>query len=412
MNELFCLIVGGGLSGLVLANLLADENILLIEQDEQLGGVTSYMNFAASNTSFQVLANIKDDKFYEDLVSYSPNYSDFSMLKVLSENSSLAIELLQSFGVEFEFGIKNSFNHQIPRELSPLKDAKQSVINPLINRLISKNVNILTKAKLVDFKDNFASILYKDEILKIKVKNIAFCTGGFSNDKDFIKIHYPLAFYAKTLSKNNANSLKIMLKNSAIPTQLSLMRFAFILPMEIFKYGILINSDFKRFVSEDKGRQELAIAILNEFKQGKKVKLLLDNHGINYINDTSNFKKYYSLKDIDERLISVVNDYNLGIINRIDEFGKNLNNIAIKEIKESLFYLCDVDVYLNYTLGGVKSNTNAQIIDINTNKAINNMFVIGEASAMFGEARLSGVASTACVVFAMNASKTMLENKI
>lgn len=114
MNELFCLIVGGGLSGLVLANLLADENILLIEQDEQLGGVTSYMNFAASNTSFQALANIKDDKFYEDLVSYSPNYSDFSMLKVLSENSSLAIELLQSFGVEFEFGIKNSFNHQIP----------------------------------------------------------------------------------------------------------------------------------------------------------------------------------------------------------------------------------------------------------------------------------------------------------
>lgn len=45
MNELFCLIVGGGLSGLVLANLLADENILLIEQNEQLGGVTSYMNF-------------------------------------------------------------------------------------------------------------------------------------------------------------------------------------------------------------------------------------------------------------------------------------------------------------------------------------------------------------------------------
>lgn len=200
-----------------------------------------------------------------------------------------------------------------------------------------------------------------------------------------------------------------MLKNSAIPTQLSLMRFAFILPMEIFKYGILINSDFKRFVSEDKGRQELAIAILNEFKQGKKVKLLLDNHGINYINDTSNFKKYYSLKDIDERLIGVVNDYNLGIINRVDEFGKNLNNIAIKEIKESLFYLCDVDVYLNYTLGGVKSNTNAQIIDINTNKAINNMFVIGEASVMFSKARLSGVASTACVVFAMNASKTMLK---
>lgn len=52
------------------------------------------MNFAASNTKLQALANIKDDKFYEDLVSYSPNYSDFSMLKVLSENSLLAIELL------------------------------------------------------------------------------------------------------------------------------------------------------------------------------------------------------------------------------------------------------------------------------------------------------------------------------
>lgn len=72
-----------------------------------------------------------------------------------------------------------------------------------------------------------------------------------------------------------------------------------------------------------------------------------------------------------------------------------------------MFYLCDV--YLNYTLGEIKSNTNAQIIDINTNKAIDNMFVIGEASAMFSKARLSGVASTACVVFAMNASKTMLE---
>lgn len=84
----------------------------------------------------------------------------------------------------------------------------------------------------------------------------------------------------------------------------------------------------------------------------------------------SNFKKYYSLKDIDERLIGIVNGYNLGIINRIDELGKNLNNIAIKKIKESLFYLCDIDIYLNYTLGEIKSNTNAQIIDINTNNSL------------------------------------------
>lgn len=61
------------------------------------------------------------------------------------------------------------------------------MINPLINRLLSKNLNILTKAKLIDFDNGIASILHKDEIIKIKVKNIAFCTGGFDNEKEFIK---------------------------------------------------------------------------------------------------------------------------------------------------------------------------------------------------------------------------------
>ncbi|MBZ7981728.1 NAD(P)/FAD-dependent oxidoreductase [Campylobacter sp. RM12640] len=68
MNELFCLIVGSGISGLTLANLLVKQDILLIEQDDELGGAKSYLNFAASNSSFQQLANIKDDKFYDDLI--------------------------------------------------------------------------------------------------------------------------------------------------------------------------------------------------------------------------------------------------------------------------------------------------------------------------------------------------------
>lgn len=408
MNELFCLIVGSGISGLTLANLLVKQDILLIEQDDELGGAKSYLNFAASNSSFQQLANIKDDKFYDDLISYSTNYADFTLLKELSEKSAQATQLLKSFGVEFELAISNSLNHSVPRELHPLKNAKESVINPLINRLLSKNVNILTKAKLIDFDNGIASILHKDEIIKIKVKNIAFCTGGFANDKEFIKIHYPLAYYAKTMSKNNSNSLKILLKNGAIPTQLSLMRFAFVLPMDIFKYGILINSDFKRFVREDSSRQDLAIAILNEIKNGKLVKLLLDNHGINYINDTSIFYKYYSLEEIDKRLINCVDEYNSYFSNRIDKLGKNLNNISIKAINKPMFYLANVDVYLNYTLGGVKSDIFARVVDIDTNTAKNNMFAIGEVSSMFGEARLSGAASIACVVFAMNASQFML----
>lgn len=53
----------------------------------------------------------------------------------------------------------------------------------------------------------------------------------------------------------------------------------------------------------------------------------------------------------------------------------------------------------------------ARVVDIDTNTAKNNMFAIGEVSSMFKEARLSGAASIACVVFAMNASNFILENK-
>ncbi|CZE48991.1 FAD-binding protein [Campylobacter geochelonis] len=434
------IIVGSGLAGMCVANLLSDtgKKVAIFEKQNMLFGSSRYstLNLATCENSLQKSLGIKDNAttFLDDMYGFSGGFGDKKLLGILAINSNLALKTLQSFGCEYKDEIFLKDYHSVARVCEPKHSAIKSILNPLHQRIINK-VDIFLEQEIVDLEKNGSKIdavILKDDT-KLKAKIVVFATGGFSRDKEFIHLQNPLASFTKsqTTAQSNANSLKTLLKVGAIPVQVELMRYAFNFGIEILPYSLIIDINTgQRLCDESKTRQELAYEILHADKVSKFAKgsiALFDEYAIktlfskellqSYI-DKSMIKIFNNTFDIAEffgldnnKFDSQIKLYNSYFDSGIDtKFGKNLLNPAYKKLEKAPFYALNLEVYLNYTQGGVAINEHSQVINIKTFQPFSNLFVVGEASGgVHGMGRLNGCSSLECVVFAMQCAKKIKE---
>lgn len=441
-SEYDLIIVGSGLSGLMLANLFVGSKfrVCLLEKEQKLFGNSgiSTLNFAICKSKFQKEFNIDDDVefFLGDMLRYGEEFANKNLLKIIAQFSNNALELLLSYGCEFKNEVFLKDNHSLPRVLEPKVNSISSILNPLLSRLKNNNIEIFMGTEVVDLyiKDSeIVGIVLADNGI-LCAKNVVFATGGFSRDKDFVSLQYPLALFASTFAMRGATakSLKFLLKNGAIGTQLALMRFAFDFVIEILPYSIIVDTNNSmRLCNESRDRQEIALEILNAMSKGKNSKYpiaIFDEYAISATMGELMFKKYQNNSQIsafktlqelaknysldEEVFLSQIALYNSMFDIGIDtEFGKNILNPSFKKLNKPLFYALDLKVYLNYTQGGVVINEDAQILKLSSHQPFSNLFAIGEATGgLHGKGRLFGCSSTECCVFAMKAFEKIKKN--
>lgn len=448
-KEYDVIVVGSGVSGHIVSIVTAEAGLstLMIEKMSRLGGnsVISQQDFAVMGSDIQAKNGIKDsvELYVKDLSAAGRGFNDIAHTTRIAKNSNRAYEFARDRGVKYADKPKHLGGHSVARSLQTIGGG-------------GKAVQALHKHYLAQ-KGTFQNRVKADEIIQdeqgrvigIKVrekykfdrkaanddrenssgtvayyrakKAVVFATGGYSRDEEFRAIQNPLLSLVKTPSNLGATSgaLKTMLKAGATPVQLCLTRFTFGIPTEDLKFSIMVDANSaQRITNEDSNRQDLSNAILNHMIQTNTKQypvLIFDSVGFQNSHDPHRMQKFLEAKRIKEfnsieelatefkipieKLKKTLDDYNNAIASKKDTlFEKDFSQLKGAAASKAPFYGILAAPGLSYTQGGVRVGENLEVIDMHTNKPIEGLFAVGEATGgIHGFSRLTSCSIPDCM---------------
>jgi flavocytochrome c len=439
-------IIGSGYAGLAAAieaaTFLPTGRILVIEKNSYPGG-NSIMNagqIAAVGSDAQKLANIEDSEelMMADLLKAGIDLNHPNLIRRMIEESNDMVKWMEDeLGIEFRTRVTQLGGHSVPRTLSTLNACGSDIIDPMLRKIATmKSIEILLDTAFERF------VLSEDgrRVEGIRVQNrlddhhetlfcrkgVVIASGGFSADVHFRSVQNP-SFGESVMTTNQpgatAEVLKEALKVGAMSVQLSRIQLGpwtspdengfgkapFFCLGAGFPYGIIVDpSTSRRFVNELGNRYERSMAIL---KMGHPVVNITDRDGAEHslrkeleeLEPT--VKSFPSIEELateykmdPETLTSTIIQYNMGVFEGIDDFGKPLRS-DLKPIVNAPFYAVRLWPKVHHTMGGLHINTDANVMHID-NYPIEHLYAAGEvAGGVHGGDRLGSCATLDCLSF-------------
>ena len=427
---------GAGLSAAVEAK-NAGANVIVLEKMPMVGGNTlrATGGINAAGTKFQKEKNIKDsvDKFYEDTMKGGYYKNDPELVKVLTSEAAGAVEWLSNLGADLTdvgrlAGASNDRAHrpagggEVGSEI--VKTLKKTAEDKKIDiRLNNKALEILT-----DDKENIKGVKASNEEGKeytIDAKSVIITTGGFAaNEEKVVKYNPSLKGFGTTnqpgatgdgidmAEKLGADLIQMdqIQTHPTVDTKTGMM----ITEAVRGNGAILVNHDGKRFINELATRDVVSKATLDE--KGKTAYLLFDDNVRKSLKDIESYINMDivvqgdSVEDLAKKinikpdiLKKTVNDYNEFVKNKKDaEFNRE---DMPRSFGNSKYYAIEVAPAVHYTMGGIKINKNAEVID-KSGKVINGLYAAGEVTGgVQGGNRLGGNSLADIIVFGRIAGK-------
>jgi len=171
--------------------------------------------------------------------------------------------------------------------------------------------------------------------------------------------------------------------------------------------AILVNKDGKRFIDELETRDVVSKAILDQ--KGKSAFLIFDEEIRTKLKAADGYvKKGYAVEGTLEEIAAKIgadaktleatlNKYNEAVKNKADnEFKKKT---LPKELTGDKYYVIEVSPAVHHTMGGVRINTNAEVLGKN-GRPIKGLYAAGEITGgIHGANRIGGNAVTDITVF-------------
>lgn len=436
-------VIGGGGAGLT-ASIEAKEkgaNVILVEKLPILGGNTKFATggLNASGTKFQEERNIKDhpEKFIEDTLKSGKYINNKDLVKILADNSPHIVNWLSKRGLDLSdvgrLGGASIDRAHRPKGGSPVGDHLFDTLENNAKEL-GVDIRVATKATQVLYDGSkITGITVKTidgETYNIYAKSVILATGGFGANSELItEYRSDLKGFGTTNSPGATGDAIALLKD---------LKVAFVDMKEIQIHptviphdnhliteavrgngAILVNKYSKRFVNELDTRDLVSQA---ELKQKDGINFLLFDENIRKslkaiekYDDEGLLIKAKTLKDlgkaleIDEKeLLKTIETYNQYVISGKDQdFGRESMK---SKIDASPFYAVKVSPAVHYTMGGVKINEKAQVLNEN-GQIIKGLFAAGEVTGgIHGANRLGGNSLTDITVFGKIAGDSAYEN--
>ncbi|ACB86031.1 flavocytochrome c [Natranaerobius thermophilus] len=436
-------VVGGGGAGLVSAIEAKSQgaDVVLLEKMPYLGGNTlvSGGEFNAPNTWVQENPDIDDsvDQFVEDTLEGGDYEADEDLVQTLAENVTEDAEWMKDYvGVEFVDDYLMHFGgHEVPRALYPIGGSGLELISSLEERALDDEIPIKfnTEAKelLTDEDGRVVGVKVEDhegEIANIEAEDgVIMATGGFGANIDMTQKYNPdIDDRYNTTNVPGATGEGILMAKE-IGADLVDMEFIQTYPTcntqtghlsyvadTRFDGAILVNQEGERFVEELDRRDVISEAILDQ--TGSVAYLMWDNHikensnMDNYMTEFENLKEtdqiikadsieeaaeFFEI-DVDE-LKNTVEQYNEYVKQGEDEDFNRRGDLL--ELKEGPYYIQEVAPAIHHTMGGIKINEEAQVIDTE-GEIIEGLYAAGEITGgIHGNNRLGGNAIADLIVF-------------
>lgn len=457
-------VIGGGGAGMAAA-LSALENgakkVVILEKLGFLGGSTNVSGgcLNAVDDKRQKAQGIEDSvqTFYETTMKGGHNTGTPELVKYLTENAYPAVEWMESEGVKFQDKIGSgtgSLGQRSHYGIKPAGYAYTSVFEDKLKRYGDRVVVLLEtpvqEITTVDGKITGVKALRKGkQPVTVKADNVILATGGFGANVPFRQKVNTGVWKEVTLDKNigttninkaaQGDGLKLAENVNADMIGLSDIQLhpngspGTGLMIDIGTSGrnrLFINKNGDRFVSESKARDQLVKAVLQQpdgtywilMNKIRYPNLDKPDHMGRTMRDILALGRVKTAPTLDElaKIINVpaenlkaaVAEYNKAASNRgtADKFGFVANNTDDAPMTEGPWYACRKVPTVHHTMGGVRINTKAQVLD-KSGKPIPGLFAAGEVTGgIHGENRLGGNAIADVYVFGKLAGQSAAQN--
>lgn len=457
-NTYDVIVIGSGFAGLSAAIecKMNGGHVVVLEKMRAIGGnsVISDGGIAAPNTPEQKSLGIDDstELMYADMMKSGEGLNDPTITKIVCEHALEAYQWSKDvLGVQYMSRVDIFGGHSVPRCYSPEPLSGYTIIQKMKQKCDELGIEIKLQAYVESFILNQNHVIgvlidsnysinpshIKQRMELFVNKGIIVASGGYAADSEFIQNHvnhFPSSFLTTNKKTTTANVLDLCIKLGAATVHLDQIQWMPWTTQNESGYGIgglfgdyIVSSngiliDTKnglRFVNECGNRKQVTQEILI----AKDVIGLVDS--ISVLNSGWNLEKalklniVQSFNSLDElanafniptpSLMNTINAYNSTLTShQKDPFGKQFET-WMTPIHIPPFYAMSITPKTHYTLGGLVTDRNTNVLDLNHNP-IDGLYAIGEATGLtHGANRLGSCSVTECLVMGRIAGKAILE---
>ncbi|NBG89577.1 flavocytochrome c [Isachenkonia alkalipeptolytica] len=437
-------VIGGGGAGLSAA-IEAQENgaqVVLLEKMHALGGNTlvSGGGLNAPNTEQQERNDVEDsvDQFIEDTLEGGDHQNDEALVSIMAEEAEGVTQWLQEeIGVNFISDRLQQFGgHSVPRAL--IADGNKGV--ELIEKLEEKARDLGVTFKMAT---EATELIMDDQgrVTEVKAKNeaeqeltfhanrsVVVATGGFGDNLEMrqsFNEEYDDRYMTTVVPATTGDGISMaeeieanfvdMEEIQTYPTCNPQTGVISYVANSRFDGAILVNQEGERFINEMGRRDTISQGILDQTDQQayliwgqeieevgnmtslheKEFQNLKDNDLIYQSDDLGDLAAKFDVEE--EALLETLEEYNAfiqeGEAIDIEKTGSQ------RTVEEGPFYIQKVVPAVHHTMGGIKINENAQVLDVNDER-IEGLYAAGEVTGgIHGANRLGGNAITDILVF-------------
>lgn len=446
------IIVGAGGAGLA-AGVSAFENgaksVIILEKMPIIGGNTIRSGGAmnAVNPEKQKKQGIEDSIEKHTIQTWEGGnkVADKKLVETMTSNALDAVKWLEKYGLKWKEKIGSVIGSVWPRTNQAEDILGTGYINTLekaFNKYGGK-IYLETKAvKLIEENGKIIGVIATDkngnEIEFIGEKGVILATGGYAANFDMVKEYLSDGVYQKenlpkTLENTNhpgatGDGIKMA---KEVNSQLIDMKHVQLLPMPADRFGptinvdnvIFINKDGLRYVKEDGRRDEICLAtfaqkdrqyyMINDSQIIPQDRKTTSGQNLDELIKKGTVIEAQTLKELakeigvpEKTLVKTINEFNEAVEKKSDSFGRQIWG---NKIEKGPFYATLRFPALHHTMGGVKINEQAQVIDTN-NVPINGLYAAGEVTGgIHGANRLGGNAITDIIVFGRIAGENIMK---
>lgn len=437
-------VVGGGGAGFAAA-VTAKENgadVVLLEKMPQVGGNTliSGGEYAAPENDLQKEEGIEDSKeqFANDVKEAG---GDPELIDVLADHATEdAYWLRDDIGVEWLDSLMFFGGHSVKRSLIPAAHSGNELIKNYLKKCEELGIEVITEADVKEIltEDNKITGVKAetdDGELTVNAKSVVLATGGFgSNDEMTYENDHEIDEYVKSTNSPGATGDGIIMAEALGADTVDMDkiqlypvcdpetgRLLYVGDTRLVGGALLVNKEGKRFVEELGTRREISMAIkaqtdhvgylLWDEKSNEVTGTMASNPGeAEEQFDKGNLVKADTIEELadhfgldKEQLLETVKTFNENSKNKKDpEFNLRMLGWTVEE---GPYYMLKAAPAVHHTMGGLKINTEAQVID-KDGDPIEGLYAAGEVTGgIHGSNRLGSAAIADITVYGRIAGK-------
>jgi fumarate reductase flavoprotein subunit len=465
-------VIGSGASGLAAALTAAEggARVIVFEKQRTPGGTSNFFDGIFAVESEMQRENYVDygrDQAFKSIMEYNHWRANPRLVRAIVNESGGTISWLKQQGIEFSHVTINMPN--APRTYHPVKGSGLAVIKALVTKLKEKGVDLrfgTPVKRIIKEGGHISAVLIEGdaEDIRVNTKAVVIATGGYANNKEWIKKYTGYDLGVNLLPVGNVDKfgdgIRMAWEAGAAEEGINVLELYRAGPITTEIGGqvewptvqpdLWVNPRGERFCDETVAFYDTAAGNVNaKYKEGytcslfdssilqrlmekgidknvgmrhpvgaklmefeKELKILFEK-GNTDVFVADSIEELAGKLGMDPAVLkNTVEEYNRFCEQKRDEvFAKDPQYLW--PLKGPKFYAVKARTIFLGTMGGIKINHKAEVLDKKDN-AIPGLYAVGfDAGGMYGDSYHVSVASGSSVGFAFNsgriAGKTVLK---